>query len=470
MREKVNPTQSQGVKTARFVDRFKAVAHKKKAAVRGWYDRRGRGCLKSVVESESDEPATRTEEFLTHAGTAEFRGSKTHQPETRSKPSTTPEPGREFIPGHREAMFDLAFGPGSVSSFSSLQDICNGALGSLVSLPSTFSTRTMSPIFVPETKAPSRYERRLFGIDTPDDFDQFRSGVRHSIELDSTPTLSAEEKPGPKLNSLTVDSTPIPVGQESPKPHFKAYPGKTDTEKQDPVTFQAYSTGSKHKNGSVGYIPPTLQSGFVNGVPPVLQAAHGGSNSAQRQATRDRDGTTLTGRPSQSYTWPLVDFHKEIFLNADPSQANHSTRYQEPRIPSMEFSGRGLEDEMKTVLGNLHGPVVDKRAGQVEDRAWMSPSSPLHSTAYAREASIPGVTRSSVNLDTHPRPRGPTIAEAAQNQESFLSSDGRRVKFSEYNWPRFSDDGYTDPAEEYSRQYRRRRREARREAAGRGAV
>ncbi|OQV11327.1 hypothetical protein CLAIMM_15182 [Cladophialophora immunda] len=449
----VNCAQPREVGPVRFVDRFKAAAQKKTAAVRGWCDRRGQGCLRSVVDK--------------------FRGSKRRQSETRSDPSKT----AERKPEHREVFLDLPYEAGSVSSFSTVLDTYHRASSSTISLPSTFSMGSMN---VPEPRAPQPSSPRAslhFAIDTPADFERFRSDLRHRVELESVPPAMPTGKPEPKTKCFNVDSTPIPVGEESPQLKFKAYPGKPDTENQGPVTFQAYSAGSKLRHRNVGYIPPTLQSGFVNGVPPALRAAHGGNNNNNNNNStrhRGKPKATATGDASQNYSWPLVDFHKEIFLNAEPSQTNHSSRYQEPRIPSMEFSGRGLGDEVQAVLDNLRRPVVERAAAHVEDRAWMSPGSPLHSTAYEREACIPVVTAKAGEVGGH-HPRVLTVGTPQKPERSMgsvrpPSSNERTVRFSEYNWPRFSDDQYTDPAEEYSRQYRRRRREARREMASRRGV
>ncbi|KIX93451.1 uncharacterized protein Z520_10870 [Fonsecaea multimorphosa CBS 102226] len=450
MPETVNCAQPQEVGPARFVDRIKARARKRTAAVRG--------CLTSVVESESEDPAARIEDFLTYAAGTEFRGSKRRQPEARCSDALKQI---ERQPEDREVLVDIPHGRGSVSSFSTVLGMYPPESSSTISLPSTFS---MGSMFVPEPiaqQASPAHPSTYFAIETPDDFERFRSDLRNRTELESVPALPTA---GSRLKTecFHVDSTPIPVGEERDRPRFKAYPGKPDADNQGPVSFQAYSAGTKLKHGSVRYIPPTLQSGYVNGVPPALRAAHTGNSSTRPQSTPKG---TAAGHTSQNYSWPLVDFHKEIFLNADPSQTSHSTRYQEPRIPSMEFTGRGLEDEMKAVLDSIHKREIEKEAAHVQDRAWMSPGSPLDWPAYEREACIPAAA---AQAGVHPRVL--TIGRL-QEQESSIgsvpaplppSSEERRVKFSEYNWPRFSDDQFTDPAEEHSREYRRRRREARR--------
>ncbi|OAP58411.1 hypothetical protein AYL99_07501 [Fonsecaea erecta] len=467
MPDTVQGAQPHQAGQARFVDRIKAAAQKKTATVREWYDRRGSGCFRSMAESESEDSAAPVEEFLANTAGPEFRGSKRRQPDTRSDSVLkTTERQHEHpealvhIPSgtgeHPEVSIDNPYRAGSLSSFSTTLDMHPGAASSTVSLLSTFS---MGPVMVPELGAYASFSHPNphFVIDRPDDFERFRSDLRNAVELDSVPASPA--KPQPRIKCFNIDSTPIPADEERHGYKFKAYPGRLDTDNQGTATFQAYSAGSKLKHGSVGYIPPTLQSGFVHGVPPVLRATHNGNDSARHQNTTNG---VATGHTSQSYSWPLVDLHKEIFLNADPSQTNHSTRYQEPRIPSIEFTGRGLEDEMKTVLDNLRIPVVTRAAEDVQDRAWMSPGSPLHPTAYEREARCPVVT---VQAGVHPRVLAAAGTshkhEASTGSGPLPSTEDRRVKFSEYNWPRFSDDQFTDPAEEYSREYRRRRREAR---------
>ncbi|EXJ72681.1 uncharacterized protein A1O5_03827 [Cladophialophora psammophila CBS 110553] len=438
----------------RFVDRFKAATQKKTAAVRGWYDRRGPGNLKSMVESESEDSATQIEEFFTHGGVVELRGSKRRQPEIHSEPSQA----ALCNPEYPEIVYEIPREAGSVSSLSTMLP---RASSSTISLPSTFSMGSISAV-EPGAPQPS-LSGPHYVIDTPDDFERFRSKLRNQVELESTPA-SPKEKPRVHTKALKVDSTPIPIEEERPKPQFEAYASKPDTNHQSPVTFQAYSAGSKPKRGHVSYIPPSLQSGYINGVPPALRAAHNAANS------QGKSTGMAAGHSGQNYSWPLVDFYKEMFVNADPSQTNLSARCQEPRIPSMEFSGRGLEDEMKAVLDKFDKPVAEKEAVPVQDRAWMSPSSPLHPTAYEMEARIPVVPAKAVEARCHPRV---LTVGAAQKQESTTSTvsrrsgEDRRVKAGEYNWPRFSDDLFTDPAEEHSRQYRRRRRETRRDLARR---
>ncbi|KIW96079.1 uncharacterized protein Z519_03145 [Cladophialophora bantiana CBS 173.52] len=452
MCETVNCMQAQKAGRQRIVDRFKAATQKKTAAVRGWYDRRSSRNLKSMVESESEDSAAQIEEFFTHSGVVELCGSKRRPPEIHSEPS------RAALrkPEYPEIVLEIPCEAGSVSSLSTMLP---RASSSTISLPSTFSMGSTSAL-EPGAPQPSLPGPHCV-IDTPDDFERFRSKLRNQVELESIPALP-KDTPRVHTKSFKVDSTPIPIEEEQPKPQFKAYVSEPDPDTQSPVKFQAYSAGSKLKHRHVGYIPPSLQSGYINGVPPALRAAHHAANS------RGKSTGMAAGHGGQTYSWPLVDFYKEMFVNADPSQPTLSARYQEPRIPSMEFSGRGLEDEMKAVLDKFDQPVAEKEAVQVQDRAWMSPSSPLHPLTYEMEARIPVEPTKAVKARCHPRV---LTVGAAQKQErttstvSRRSDEERRVKDGEYNWPRFSDDLFTDPAEEHSRQYRRRRRETRRELA-----
>jgi hypothetical protein len=153
----------------------------------------------------------------------------------------------------------------------------------------------------------------------------------------------------------------------------------------------------------------------------------------------------------------------------------------------MEFKSWGLADEVNAELTRLRIPdekevirrtphsdekevtrpksqADEKEVVRPKSRAWMSPGSPLHQNAYELEASRPGfaIRRAKV-VDV--RPQTPRIVRVTKAQEldtpspvSPLSSDAGKVNFREYNWPRFVDKEFIDPAEEYSRRYRHRRR------------
>ncbi|ETI27978.1 hypothetical protein G647_00427 [Cladophialophora carrionii CBS 160.54] len=276
-------------------------------------------------------------------------------------------------------------------------------------------------------------------VEGPEDFEQFRSDLCGRVELEST-AAQAQKQPRAQPKSFTIDLTQARLAKEQlhagPKAKaFKAFSGKPVENGIEKI--QAYQGVPKRK-------PP---------------------------------GETAAPATTKNYNYPLVDFHQGLFVNANLSQASISSRYQDPRIPAMEFASRGLADEVNAELARLRVPdekeVIRPKIGVPDEkevvrpksRAWMSPGSPLNQNAYELEASAPGfpiLQAKAVNVRSHT----PRIVRVTKRQEfetaspvSPLSSDAGKINFREYNWPRFVDKEFVDPAEEHSRRYRYRRRE-----------
>ncbi|EXJ95358.1 hypothetical protein A1O1_00478 [Capronia coronata CBS 617.96] len=287
-------------------------------------------------------------------------------------------------------------------------------------------------------------------IDTPDDFNRFTSDLRGRTELEShsvsVETNKARHHRGQSHAAISVksteaaaeltahpliDSTPIPVTTTSVGPsgrggagQFKAYPGEI-------------KPGNDKPDGLTDPQPPR-------------------------------------------YSWPLVDFDEELFLNSNPAQVGlvaprrRHPKYQEPRIPSMEFSNNGLVEEVTAMLGSLDDTEKQRRQADYHERRRQrralvhSPVSPIVDHGNGRgihemEASTTTTTaRPQQGSVSHQQMRSATLSPVSPIQ----SADGHRqrvVSHQEYNWPRFSDvQEYQDPADAYSRQYRDRRRQMQR--------
>ncbi|KAG9787947.1 hypothetical protein ABEF93_005168 [Exophiala dermatitidis] len=328
-------------------------------------------------------------------------------------------------------------------------------------------------------------------IETPDDFDRFRV-----TELDSRPVEFSAAN-APELEAVVVDSTPIPVENH----RFVAYPGRETKVSLD------------------NYIPPMLQAGWAGGVPRMLIAGRPTvveevnrstpnfcvyqGNGQQKQLPQSAQiiggGSKSEEAPVPRYSWPLVDFDQELFLNSNPAQGRR--RHQEPRIPSLEFEedeghrGLGLEGHMleKTQTRPRQRGRRDAVVGHVVPGAFGngSPVSPLNGDdgVYEMEASASASSSKSTvggcrwshatttSDPIRPLPSQAPMQNAGQSMSpvSPMDDDNARaagvpvVKYHEYNWPRFSDvHEYQDPADEYSRRYRDRRRELRKRENGNG--
>ncbi|OCT53461.1 hypothetical protein CLCR_10217 [Cladophialophora carrionii] len=433
------------------------------AALRKWYQKRCRSVERNV-QSESQHSATQIQDFLAHQPGAEYRQTVQRKPRVESDLHEEAQRKSQYLEFcHGRSELDSTPPRASVST---------------VSLPSTATTGSTAGVAQqparPHQSLPRPRPRARPVVEGPEDFEQFRSDLRGRVELEST-VARAQKQPRPQPKSFAIDLTQAQLAKEQlhagPKAKaFKAFSGEPVEKGLEKI--QAYPGVPKRK--PVGYIPPTLQPGYVNGVPPVLRACHSITNLALPQNKPSESAATAT---TKNYSYPLVDFHQGLFVNANLSEASLSSRYQDPRIPAMEFASRGLADEVNAELTRLRVPdekeVIRPKSGVPDEkevvrpksRAWMSPGSPLNQNAYELEASAPGfpiLQAKAVNVRSHT----PQIVRVTKRQEletaspvSPLSSDAGKVNFREYNWPRFVDKEFVDPAEEHSRRYRYRRRE-----------
>ena len=500
----LNLARSQDAGPAKMVDRMK----NKTSKLRTWYDKRAPSCLRSVVQSEDS--ATPIDDFLAYTPGVEFR---------RSTQSRKPQIQTDLSPDAQRNSQYREFGYASNASIDSTPTVQRV---SMYSQPSDSASslslmHSMGSTHAAELPAhqsrPALPRPRVYPIDTPDDLYQYRSDLQPRVELESIPAVTDEQRhprkpsfehfkaasssvePRPRPKSFVIDTTPVPVAQDGPYPRFKPYPGDTD---KGPAEYQAYPGLQKRKPTHEHYIPPSLQSGYKNGVPPSLHATHRPTHSI-----RPQDNLSGAADGGKNYSYPFVDRQHELFVNANMSETNISSRYQEPRI-QMEFSGRGLEADFHTEINRRNQPHVEKEVVpsqppaekevvRPQSRAWMSPSSPLSSDHYEMEASFSEVRpKSRAFMSTTPpmgryemdasvpvrqaravtiRPKTPRIVtvfppkkqEIMSPVSPMSSSNPAKVNYSEFNWPRFSDHEFVDPAQEWSQSFRQRRRELRKE-------
>ena len=446
-----------------MIDGWKKSAKKRASILRRWYEKRASSCFGSATQSESlDSSTQQVDEFLDCTPGAEVR-HRSGRCKTRAQPLPEPRPecyelcntSSKIGSVHRK--YDSFYPP----SFKSMT--------STTALPYTYS---MPPTRVAELPAhqvgPPLPQRELFVANTPDDYDQFRSDL-NAFPASKVIVESSSGASRPRPQSYVINSTPIPAGQDGPFPHFGAYPGKPDTDTV-PAKIRAYPGGLKRGPAQRPYVPPTLQPTYKNGVPPALRATHDHDKAVLPQGQDKRYSSPAS--TSKDYSHPMIDFHKEICLNANMSEPNISSRYQSPRIPDIDFPG-GFENDFHAEIARRRPqPYVDKEVVRPESRAWMSPSLPLSSSVYEMEA-----TTLAVPIIAHPRivkarshtpSRNGAIPQHKRSETlspvSPLSSNAGTIKFSDFNWPRFSDHQFRiDPAGEYSRRYRDRQREGRRE-------
>ncbi|EHY57917.1 hypothetical protein ABEF92_001332 [Exophiala dermatitidis] len=330
----------------------------------------------------------------------------------------------------------------------------NGVAVSAASEISLCSTLSGS-VVVNEWEKPfvvQQQQQQSSRIETPDDFDRFRV-----TELDSRPvefSAAAAAANAPEREAVVIDSTPIPVENH----RFVAYPGRETKGQYQQLEQKAQIVV--------------------------------GSNGSKSQALE----------PPPRYSWPLVDFDQELFLNSNPAPVV-GRKHQEPRIPLLEFEedeghrGLGLEGHMleKTQTRPRQRGRRDAVVGHVVAGAFGngSPVSPLSGDdgVYEMEASASASSSKSTvggcrwsHATTTSDPIRPLLSQApmqnagqSMSPVSPMDDDNARaagvpmVKYHEYNWPRFSDfHEYQDPADEYSRRYRDRRRELRKRENGNG--
>ncbi|KAI1623525.1 hypothetical protein EDD37DRAFT_426938 [Exophiala viscosa] len=346
----MSPTNEPGVASipsATFMRRFRGSAQKKTAAFR----KRLSTCLKTEVDNKSPRQTSsiQVQDFLAFKTRMDNNQEKPMPPQQGQRRTALPRPQSEYLPA-------LVFDTGSSTSLGNVSELAADSLGdfsgSQVSLPSSFG----GPFPVNAWSEPPHQESTTERKDK-------RVNI---VELPATV----------KTATTVIDSTPIPVtpaielsGDSDVKP-FKAYPGVPP---RKPVTEK--------------YVVPALQAGYVGGVPPQLKVGHARQSS--------NPAVAAAGKQSREhYSWPLVDFREELFLNHKPSQAAVLTprsqrhpKHQMPRIPSMNFSHEPLDEEATAILARLE---QEKREA-VQPRGYVSPVSPLERDRVVHEmqASIP---------------------------------------------------------------------------------
>lgn len=242
----------------------------------------------------------------------------------------------------------------------------------------------------PEDDSPSGSPCAVMG---PDDYYMFRTDM-HPIEMESIPVPRA--RPISTRKPVVADPIPVSVKPAYAKPPFKRFtpvPRATPVSTQKPVPVKpAYvkppfkpshgksaekvstkvqASPAAPQRQSVHYIPPILQTGYFNGVPPALQARH---SMPVMNAPEQKE--VYTAAHSRKYSYPLVDFKDGLFLNADMSE-NSSPVYQDPRIPKIDFAdSRGLEHEVYDELTKLSTPSDEKEVvvSRPNSQAWASPA------------------------------------------------------------------------------------------------
>ncbi|KIW44672.1 uncharacterized protein PV06_03127 [Exophiala oligosperma] len=289
--------------------------------------------------------------------------------------------------------------------------------------------------------------------------------------------LSARPSGQFSISTVSLPSSVAAPGWENPPPDLTSKGKETLEEMVRNSLCRIY--GSKH----VAELPAADESVTSPQSSRYQPYSRPGSNKPNPHAT-DKQGR-------EQYSWPLVDFEEEMFLNADPSRAGRPDdrrglpKYQEPRIPDLDFASGRLEDEVAAVLGKL---VVGERAStrspmsrmgreHVHEMEAASPITNYVSPQTNSRGDCPPAQRVELEGTRYVTNISPERRRERQHQRqhqrqqtmspvSPLSSEGGRVAYHDYNWPRFSEvQRYEDPAGEHSRRYRDRRREMRRDRA-----
>lgn len=471
-----------------------------------WYKRCFLGCIKTEKINESTEPITPSIQIQ------DFLSSNSNRHDISVGDQAQPKPPVQQrmpqAPHFREYLDQLPFEARPTTSFSKWFDKSQAA-GNQIDVSSSnlsLSSTLSGSVPVNEWDKPllhgtstgmgsnmshERQSHHIRGIEGPDDFHQFTSDLRGRTELDSHPislaTSTASQAQGrsqpqrsvesaevaPELVVCpAIDSTPIPVTPSS----VGRAPGS-----EAAGQFQPYPGEIK-----VSYILPQLQAGWAGGVPPMLWAGHAGRSAprmryltANMPQAETQRAESSTNPEAPRYSWPLVDFDHELFLNSNPAEAGLAVprrrhpKHQEPRIPSMEFLEAGLEQEVTAMLGNLKEEEAQRRQAQDHERRLRRPAT-VYSPVSPEGADGIGNQIHEMEASNIPIPQAYRRTPSRQQVHSarmspvspIQSPNGggeRVVSYHEYNWPRFSDvHEYQDPADEYSRRYRDRRREMRR--------
>ncbi|KIW49809.1 hypothetical protein PV05_11454 [Exophiala xenobiotica] len=430
------PARSQS-SSATFMDRFRGLAKKKTSAFR----KRLSACINAGVDKGPTEQPSSVRDFLSCAP-----GVRQSQPRVTPVRKVSAHPQSEYLP-------ELHFDRKSNNSLANISEMSAGLSsqfsGSEVSLPSSVAAPgwEIPPadlIADREYKAylPHSHRRNAIVFESPDDLEQFRTIEHGPVELgaNAMPPGTRNQQHRAKMNLL-------------PRPGAANHIAELPASGQSATTVESTRLPLAHSNG--GQYKPYPGT--------VVNKPH--------------DATKQTSR--EHYSWPLIDFQEEMFLNTDPSRAGFVNwhrrfpKHQEPRIPSMDFSEGKLQEEVSAMLGNLQ---VEERAADGRS-GFVSPVSPLDRTVHEMEAAAantrhaPFIPRNGSHPGEMVELEGtryvtnlPSRRQQTLSPVSPVSSDGARVSHHEYNWPRFSEvQRYEDPAEEYSRRYRDRRRDMRRE-------
>lgn len=448
------------------------------------------GCMHAREDSETGEQPSSIHEFLSstpparHHNHEETTGQSSY---ARAWSQFRPQPRLDLTSNHSQAnISELSARPSSQFSISTVSLPSSLAAPGWENPPPGLTSKGESETYI-------AYSRKCGAvtIESPNDFEQFRLKQHQQIETQANSPLPGRETLEEMVRSVVRRANDskhvaeLPAAQESVSAKNSSPFAATLTQAQS-SRYRPYSGPGSNK--PVSYVIPALQAGYVQGVPPNLRAGHARHHSdmTNNPSSQNPHATDKQGR-EQHYSWPLVDFEEEMFLNADPSRAGRPDdrrrmpKYQEPRIPDLDFASGRLEDEVADMLGKLvvddrrSGPSPYSRTGR-EPAHEMEAVSPItnfvkpqhHSRGDcppAQRVELEG-TRYVTNISPERRRERERQRQKTMSPVSPISSDGGRVAFHDYNWPRFSEvQRYEDPAGEHSRRYRDRRREMRRDRA-----
>jgi hypothetical protein len=215
----------------------------------------------------------------------------------------------------------------------------------------------------------------------------------------------------------------------------------------------------------VGKIPPVLQTGYSDGVPPFLRARHSSAVLMDAESYQTVGAVPNYSRPIAP-PGQLVDITNGLFLNA----YTPTVHYRQHRIPTPVFPDYVLQDEVDAELTQRQRPSDEKEVFVAPERpvsrAWMSPNSPVTQNTYEMEAGSPGFSIFDAKLVEISRPKAPpriaSVEKKMPDHPSVPYPEHNDMGSYEYNWPRFSDVAYVDPATEHSDRYRHRMRRLKR--------
>ncbi|KIW15674.1 hypothetical protein PV08_05723 [Exophiala spinifera] len=490
-----NHPQESSTHSATLMARLRGSAKKKTSAIRAKLS----GCIHSSADGEPYEPASSIHEFLSSTPPV-----RQHMHEVTAAQNSyggawsrcRPQEQLDLRSNHSQAnISELSARPSGQFSMSTVSVSSSTAAPGWENPPPGLTSKGEHATFIAYSRECGAANLTTT-IERPDEFKRFPVQRHNQTERQANSTLAGEETLGQLVRSSlqrTDDSKHIaelPAAHESVSGTNSTPIRATSTE---PSRYQPYpGPGSKKP---VSYVIPSLQAGYVHGVPPNLRAGHSRHRSDMTNAPSSQNPHASERRAREKYSWPLVDFEEEMFLNAEPARAGRPEprcrlpKHQEPRIPDLDFSSGRLEDEVAAMLGalavddgaSLTGPPITQsgRREAVHEMEAIGPitnfvgSTQVHSRGGdclpAHRVELEG-TRYVTSIS--PERRRAQQRQQRQRRQSTmspvspLSSDGGRVAYHDYNWPRFSEvQRYEDPAGEHSRRYRDRRREMRRDRA-----